>query len=163
MIRRNSLHTSRPYRRLAPQVLRSRLRPCWRIAIKVPVVLALLGWIAWAGRAVAIALEEQAIADMQAEMATERDQRMLQIEQDRARSAASSNAYVPGEEQLCELLYGREVAVCDRATLRRLAEDTARERLKPSPARPIRGATSPAPPYGAAPDRTTARRRPAGA
>lgn len=145
--------------------MRSRLRPCWRIAIKIQVVLALLGGIVWAGRAVATALEEQAMKDMQVELKMERDkiqaelkmerdkmmQAELKMEQERARSAASSDAYVPGDEQLCELLYGREVALCNRAALQRLAEDAARKRLKPSPARPIRGAVGAAPSRGADP------------
>src|SRR6185369_3754170 len=91
---------------------------------------------------------------VQAALKVERDKMMqaeLKREQERARSAASSNAYVPGDEQLCELLYGRDVAVCDRATLQRLGEEAARKRLKPSPDRPLRGAAGQAPSRGAAP------------
>jgi hypothetical protein len=80
----------------------------------------------------ATALEEQAMKETHAELRWVWDKAMqaeLKMEQERARSAASSNAYVPGDEQLCELLYGREVAVCDRAALQRLAEGKAKGRV----------------------------------
>ena len=127
-------------------------------------MLVLLSSIVWAAGAVGTALAEQSMKDMDAELdkaiqaalKVERDKAMqaeLKREQERARSAALNNDYVPGDEQLCELLYGRDVAVCDRAALQRLAEEAAHKRLKPSPARPIRGAAGQAPPRSAAPER----------
>lgn len=151
MIQRNAQRASRTYRRLAPQILRPRLRPCWRIAIATPVILALLACAAWTASAVGRALAERDIkaiqarvaevqAEIQAELRAQRERE--QLEQDKARRTAWSNGYVPGDEQLCELLYHKEVARCDRAALQRLAADAAHKRVEQSPARTPRGAAS---------------------
>jgi hypothetical protein len=127
--------------------MRPRLRPCWRIAINIQVMLALFAFAGWTGRALGAALADHDMKEIQvlidrrlAEWQMERTR--MELEQDKARRTALSSDYAPGDEQLCELLYNKEVAVCDRAALERLAAAAAHQRVEPSPVRARRGAAS---------------------
>lgn len=108
--------------------MRPRLRPSWRVAIKISVLLSLLVFPTWAARVLGTALADRDIALADRDMKEIRilaDRRVaemqaeIEMERDKARRAAQSKTYALDDDpELCELLHGKPVAVCDSAALK---------------------------------------------
>ena len=120
------------------QVVPPRLRPAWRVAGKAALALVTCAFVWGASRALAIVVADHEWKQVMIEVNRQRTEMELARDRERyeAWRKASSDKYTESNE--CELLYHRDVAVCDLEMLQRLAAEAARGE-HPHPAVPSSG------------------------